>query len=42
MKDQREYAKFEMERRNTVYAMKNPIYKPATTEFLVPESYKDN
>ncbi|XP_074102068.1 integrin beta-nu isoform X1 [Cotesia typhae] len=43
IKDKREYAKFELERQKTVYALtQNPIYRPATTEFRVPDSYKED
>lgn len=43
IQDKREYAKFEQERKRTVYALdENPLFRPATTQFRVPSMYKDD
>lgn len=43
IQDKREYAKFEEERKRTVYALQqNPIYRPATTAYMVPSMYKED
>lgn len=43
IQDKREYAKFEQERKRTVYALdENPLFRPATTRFRVPSMYKDD
>ncbi|KAG7198720.1 hypothetical protein KM043_001711 [Ampulex compressa] len=43
MRDKREFAKFEKERKKTVYALdENPLFKPATSRFRVPSMYKED
>lgn len=43
IQDKREYAKFEQERKKTVYCLdENPLFKPATTHFNVPSAFKED
>ncbi|XP_048510673.1 integrin beta-nu isoform X2 [Athalia rosae] len=43
LKDKKEYARFEEERKRTVYAMdENPLFRPATTRFRVPSMIKED
>ncbi|KAK2584328.1 hypothetical protein KPH14_006719 [Odynerus spinipes] len=43
IQDKREYAKFEQERKKTVYCLdENPLFRPATTHFNVPSAFKED